>query len=122
MAIARFATIRRAEPHDRVRAVSEPSGDLGRRAPGAGPSDHGRHGNSDPAHASCWPQAKQGVVCVRSTRVARGLVGRNVELDDDVLGFLASMGLNPRKSSVLLRLALLKTEDLKEIQRYFIQY
>jgi L-asparaginase len=32
------------------------------------------------------------------------------------------MGLNPQKSRVLLRLALTKTKDLKEIQRYFIQY
>ena len=51
-----------------------------------------------------------------------GLVGRNVELDDDELGFVASLGLNPQKSRVLLRLALTKTKDLKEIQRYFIQY
>ncbi len=57
-----------------------------------------------------------------STRVTTGLVGRNVELDDDKLGFVASMGLNPQKSRVLLRLALLKTKDIKEIQRMFIQY
>ena len=62
------------------------------------------------------------MVCVRSTRVTTGLVGRNVELDDDKLGFVASMGLNPQKSRVLLRLALLKTKDIKEIQRMFIQY
>ena len=32
------------------------------------------------------------------------LVGRNVELDDDKLGFIASMTLNPQKARVLLRL------------------
>src|SRR5512136_259712 len=62
-------------------------------------------------------QAKKGVVCVRSTRVTTGRVGRNVELDDDKLGFVASLGLNPQKSRVLLRLALLKNRDLKDIQR-----
>jgi L-asparaginase len=75
-----------------------------------------------PAVKALAAQAKKGVVCVRSTRVATGLVGRNVELDDDALGFVASIGLNPQKARVLLRLALLKTTDLKEIQRYFIQY
>jgi L-asparaginase len=46
----------------------------------------------------------------------------NVELDDEALASVASMGLNPQKSGVSLRLALTKTKDLKEIQRYFIQY
>jgi L-asparaginase len=67
-------------------------------------------------------QAKKGIVCVRSTRVVTGLVGRNVELDDDALGLVASMELNPQKSRVLLRLALTKTTDVKAIQRYFTQY
>ena len=67
-------------------------------------------------------QAKKGIVCVRSTRVATGVVGRNVELDDNALGFVASMDLNPQKARVLLRLALTKTTDVKQIQRYFEQY
>ena len=67
-------------------------------------------------------QAKKGVVAVRSTRVATGIVGRNVELDDNALGFVASMGLNPQKARVLLRLALTKTTDVKAIQRYFEEY
>jgi len=67
-------------------------------------------------------QAKKGIVCVRSTRVATGVVGRNVELDDDALGLVASMDLNPQKARVLLRLALLKTSDPKVIQRYFVEY
>jgi L-asparaginase len=67
-------------------------------------------------------QAKKGIVAVRSTRVATGIVGRNVELDDNALGFVASMDLNPQKARVLLRLALTKTTDVKVIQRYFEQY
>jgi L-asparaginase len=67
-------------------------------------------------------QAKKGIVCVRSTRVATGRVGRNVEVDDDALNLVASMGLNPQKSRVLLRLALTKTTDTKQIQRYFEEY
>jgi len=67
-------------------------------------------------------QAKKGIVCVRSTRVATGRVGRNVEVDDDKNGFVASLGLNPQKSRVLLRLALLRTKDVKTIQRYFNEY
>jgi len=67
-------------------------------------------------------QAKKGVVCVRSSRVVTGNVGRNVELDDDALGFIASMDLNPQKARVLLRLALTKTTDVKQIQKYFTQY
>jgi L-asparaginase len=67
-------------------------------------------------------QAKKGIVCVRSSRVATGRVGRNVEVDDDKMGFVASLDLNPQKSRVLLRLALTKTKDPKQIQRYFDQY
>jgi L-asparaginase len=66
--------------------------------------------------------AKKGVVCVRASRVATGRVGRNVELDDDALGLVASMGLNPQKARVLLRLALTKTNDVKQIQRFFEDY
>jgi L-asparaginase len=67
-------------------------------------------------------QAKKGIVCVRSTRVATGRVERNVELDDNKLGLVASMGLNPQKARVLLRLALIKTTDVKQIQRFFEEY
>jgi L-asparaginase len=67
-------------------------------------------------------QAKKGIVCVRSTRVTTGEVGRNVEVKDDSLGFVASLTKNPQKARVLLRLALLKTTDLATIQRYFDEY
>jgi L-asparaginase len=67
-------------------------------------------------------QAKKGIVCVRSSRVATGNVGRNVEVDDDKLGLVASLDLNPQKSRVLLRLALTRTKDPKQIQRYYVEY
>lgn len=67
-------------------------------------------------------QAKKGIVCVRSSRVATGNVGRNVELDDDALGFVASLDMNPQKARVLLRLALTKSTDPKQIQRVFDEY
>ena len=67
-------------------------------------------------------QAKKGIVCVRSSRVATGRVGRNVEVDDDKLGLIASDDLNPQKARVLLRLALLKPRSLAEMQRLFVEY
>jgi L-asparaginase len=67
-------------------------------------------------------QAKKGIVCVRSTKVATGRVGRNVEVDDDKLGLIASDDLNPQKARVLLRLALLKPHSAAELQRIFIEY
>src|SRR5262245_35111735 len=74
------------------------------------------------AVAALTKQAKAGIACVRSTRVTTGLVGRNVELDDDKLGFVASMGLNPQKARVLLRLALLKPRTTSDLQRLFNEY
>jgi L-asparaginase len=62
------------------------------------------------------------VVVVRSTRVGSGIVRRDIELDDDALGFVAGLELNPQKARVLLRMALTKTGDIREIQRIFEQY
>ena len=66
--------------------------------------------------------AKQGVVIVRSSRVATGTVGRNVEVNDDELGFVASDELNPQKSRILLMLALLKPRTIADIQNLFQTY
>jgi L-asparaginase len=66
--------------------------------------------------------AKNGIVCVRSSRVPTGRVGRNVEVDDDKLGLVASDDLNPAKARVLLRLALLKSRSNAELQRLFNEY
>jgi len=66
--------------------------------------------------------ARKGIVVVRSTRVGSGIVRRNIELDDDALGFAVALELNPQKARVLLRMALTKTGDIREIQRIFEQY
>ncbi|HET7451526.1 MAG TPA: type II asparaginase, partial [Thermoanaerobaculia bacterium] len=64
----------------------------------------------------------KGVVVVRSTRTNGGIIRRNIELDDDKLGTVASIELNPGKARVLLQLALMKTHDPKTIQSYYDQY
>jgi len=66
--------------------------------------------------------AKKGVVVVRSTRVGSGIVRRNIELNDDALGFVSAMELNPQKARILLRMGLTKTKDVGQIQRYFGEY
>jgi len=66
--------------------------------------------------------AKKGVVVVRSSRVATGTVGRNVEVNDDEMNFVASDELNPQKSRILLMLALLKPRNTAEIQNLFQSY
>jgi len=75
-----------------------------------------------PALDALAAQAKKGIVCVRSSRVVTGNVGRNVEVDDDKLGLVASDDLNPQKARVLLRLALLKPRPLADVQRLFREY
>jgi L-asparaginase len=65
---------------------------------------------------------KKGIVVVRASRVPTGLVGRNVELDDDKLGFIASDELNPQKARILLTLALLKPRSAAEIQKLYETY
>jgi L-asparaginase len=65
---------------------------------------------------------KKGVVVVRSSRVTTGMVDRNVEVNDDELGFIASDELNPQKSRILLSLALLKPDSPSQIQQLFRTY
>jgi len=80
-------------------------------------------GNStDTAIAALSDAAKKGVAVVRATRTGSGLVVRNVEVDDDKLGFIASMELNPQKARILLMLGLMKTNDIKKLQEFFMQY
>jgi L-asparaginase len=66
--------------------------------------------------------AKKGVAVVRSSRVVTGTVGRNVEVNDDELGFVASDELNPQKARILLMLALIKPRTTGEIQNLFYSY
>lgn len=71
---------------------------------------------------ACARASKKGVVVVRSSRVATGNVGRNVEVNDDQTGTIASYDLNPQKSRILLSVALLKPRKLDEIQKIFLDY
>jgi L-asparaginase len=66
--------------------------------------------------------AKKGVVVVRSSRVVTGTVGRNVEVNDDEMGFVASDELNPQKARILLTLALLNPRPISQIQELFYTY
>jgi L-asparaginase len=77
---------------------------------------------TDPAVKTLAKVAKNGIVCVRSSRVTTGVIGRNVELDDDKLGFVAAMEHNPQKARVILRLALLKSRSNADLQRLYTEY
>ncbi|MCG8685726.1 MAG: type II asparaginase [Desulfobacterales bacterium] len=66
--------------------------------------------------------AQQGIFIVRASRVPTGTVGRNVEVDDDLNGFIASDELNPAKARILLMLSLLKPRSLEEVQELFYSY
>jgi L-asparaginase len=80
-------------------------------------------GNStDTAIAALADAAKKGVAVVRATRTGSGLVVRNVEVDDDRLGFIAAMELNPQKARILLMLGLMNTNDPKKLQELFMKY
>jgi len=80
-------------------------------------------GNStDAAIAALAAAAKKGIAIVRSSRTGSGVVARNVEVDDDKLGFIASMELSPQKARILLMLGLMKTSDPAKLQQFFMQY
>jgi L-asparaginase len=81
------------------------------------------NGNMNKASVDAAAKAvKKGVVVVRSSRVPTGTVGRNVEVQDDKLGFIASDELNPQKARILLSLALLTKRTPEEIQKLYYEY
>jgi L-asparaginase len=81
------------------------------------------NGNMNKASIEAAGRAvKKGVLVVRSSRVATGSVGRNVEINDDEMGFIASDELNPQKSRILLTLALLKKATPAQVQTMFRTY
>ena len=63
---------------------------------------------------------KQGVIVVRSSRLASGIVSRTAM--DDQSKYIAGEALNPQKARILLMLALTKTNNKEEIQQYFYTY
>jgi L-asparaginase len=74
------------------------------------------------ARAAAAEAAARGIAVVRSSRTGGGIVERNVEMDDDRLGFIAADELNPQKARVLLMLALTRTADPRRIQDLFFRY
>lgn len=75
-----------------------------------------------PALEACKKVIAKGVIVVRSSRTNGGITRRNIEVNDDQVGTVASIELNPSKARALLQLALLKTTDSKKIQDYFDRY
>ena len=77
---------------------------------------------------SLSPQASEGaqmakeadVVFVRSSRVWQGVVRPSVK--DERFGTIAAYTLNPQKARILLRLALARTNNRAQIQRWFATY
>jgi L-asparaginase len=66
--------------------------------------------------------SRAGLAVVRSSRTGGGIVERNVEMDDDKLGFIAADELNPQKARILLMLGLTKTRDPAILQELFYVY
>jgi L-asparaginase len=65
--------------------------------------------------------AKQGIVVIRASRVGSGFVNRNVEVNDDKLGFAVSLDLNPQKARVLSQLLIANgVTDPGKIQDAFV--
>ena len=65
---------------------------------------------------------KKGVIVVRSSRVGNGMVTRSLENRDDELGFVVADTLSPQKARILTMLALMRTSDVRDIQRMFYEY
>jgi L-asparaginase len=65
--------------------------------------------------------AKQGVVVIRASRTGSGFVNRNVEVNDDKLGFAVALDLNPQKARVLCQLLIASgVTDPAKIQDAFV--
>ena len=86
---------------------------------------HAGVGNGN-IHCNIFPvlekARKQGIQVVRSSRITSGPTTLDNEVDDAHYEFIASQQLNPQKARILLMLALTKTRDWKEIQKYFLEY
>ncbi|MFT4540608.1 MAG: L-asparaginase [Planctomycetota bacterium] len=63
---------------------------------------------------------RSGIPVVRSTRTGSGLVSRNVEVDDDALGFVTGGDLHPVKARVQLQLCIASGVPLRELQQHFL--
>lgn len=78
-------------------------------------------GNASAAVLTALKEARQnGIVVVRASRGWDGMVKRNVEIDDDASGFVASPGLNPQKARILTQLLIANgVTSPDEVQKSF---
>ena len=68
------------------------------------------------------PARDKGIVIVRSTRVAGGLVTPDYNALDSTYDLVCARSLNPQKARILLMLALMQTRDIPFIQGMFDSY
>lgn len=80
----------------------------------------GSGNTTDNALAVLAEAAAQGIAVVRASRTGVGRVARNMEVDDDNIGFIVSGDLNPQKARILLMMALAQSRDAAELQEYFL--
>ncbi|MGW0249631.1 asparaginase [Nocardia goodfellowii] len=93
---------------------------LGHGAKGIVLAGVGDGNTAKPVVAALSAAAGKGVLVVRSSRVGSGSVVRNAELNDDELGTVSALALNPAKSRILLQLLLINgITELAEVQRSF---
>ncbi|MFE6861095.1 asparaginase [Nocardia sp. NPDC057668] len=93
---------------------------LGHGARGLVLAGVGDGNTAKPVVSALSAAAGKGVLVVRSSRVGSGAVVRNAELNDDELGTVSALGLNPAKSRILLQLLLVNgVTDPQQVQRDF---
>ncbi|NLK66089.1 MAG: type II asparaginase [Campylobacteraceae bacterium] len=81
------------------------------------------NGNPYPSVEVALAEAvKQGVVVVRASRTGSGSTSVGAEVDDAKLGFVTSDNLNAAKARTLLMVALTKTNNKDEIQKFYQEY
>ncbi|WPH13498.1 asparaginase [Variovorax paradoxus] len=86
---------------------------------------HGGTGNGSVANRivpNLQKARSDGVIVIRSSRVADGFVIRNAEQPDDKYDWVVAHDLRPQKARILAMVALTKTSDTKELQRIFWEY
>jgi L-asparaginase len=70
--------------------------------------------------ASLQSAAAAGVLVVRASRIDEAVVERNIEVDDDNLGFVAAGTSSPQKARILLQLLIFNgIGDPARIQEWF---
>lgn len=79
------------------------------------------NGNASKAAIEALQRAVgRGLIVVRASRVGSGFVNRNVEIEDDKLGFIAALDLNPQKARILTQLLIANgTVEPGAVQRAF---